>query len=662
MFDCMRMSAMDRRAAYPIAALLFNPACGDVGWLPFIVAIMTSIVSRRAVSALKPLAISLAVASLFSAPAFADNAAASPSVVLTAGRQVQAAKDVLADNVVITADEIAKSGASSLVDLLQKQRGVEITRNGGPGTTSSVFIRGTSNAQNVVLVDGVRIGSSTVGGATWSSIPLSQIERIEIVYGPLSSLYGADAIGGVIQVFTKKGGSAITPTASVGAGSYGFRKAEAGISGATDSRFSFALNVAHEEDKGFSATTPAAGPYTYNPDKDGYKLDSVSGRLAYEWAKGQELGLNLLQSRLNAQFDAGPSYDDRTVQNLKTLAVYSKNKLAADWTSKLQYAQAQDKSFTDASYGKSQINTEQDIFNWQNDIIFGKDVLQLLAENREEKVTTTTAALNGKRTTDSLAASYVMKRGANLSSASLRYDHSSIYGSNTTGSIAYGYRIDDAFRVNASYGTSFRAPTFNELYYPGYGISTNKPEKGKNAEVGAYYELGDTQLSAVYYQNKLTDLLVSTNVCPVQQDTHPYGCAYNVNKATLSGLTIGGSTRFGNLGLRGSLDIQDPKDDTTGLQLARRAKQHANVAAEYTMAKAKMGVEATFSDKRFDDAANKKVLGGYSLLNLYASCDIAPNWSVVGRWNNVLNKDYQLVRNYNTMGSNLFVGLNYGYK
>ncbi|WP_394780308.1 TonB-dependent receptor domain-containing protein, partial [Undibacterium sp.] len=506
---------------------------------------MTSIVSRRAVSALKPLAISLAVASLFPvASAFADDAdmANSTAVVVTAGRQVQAAKDVLADNVVITADEIAKSGSSSVVDLLQKQRGIEIARNGGPGTTSSVFIRGTSNSQNVVLVDGVRIGSSTTGGATWSTIPLSQIERIEIVYGPLSSLYGADAIGGVIQIFTKKGGTAITPTASIGAGTYGLRKADAGISGSTENHISFALNAGHEEADGFSASTPAAGAFTYNPDKDGYKLDSVSGRLAYEWSKGQEIGASLLQSRLKAQFDAGPSYDDRTQQDLQTLAIYSKNKVTADWTLKAQYSQAKDKSFTDASYGQSQINTEQDTFNLQNDISIGKDVLQVLAENRKEKVTSTTAEVNGDRTTNSLAASYVLKRGASLASASVRYDHSSVYGSNTTGSIAYGFRINDALRVNASYGTSFRAPTYNELYYPGFGISTNKPEKGKNAEIGAYYEMGDTQLSAVYYQNKLTDLLVSTNVCPVQQATHPFGCSYNVEKATLSGLTVGGST------------------------------------------------------------------------------------------------------------------------
>ncbi|MES2073225.1 MAG: TonB-dependent receptor [Pseudomonadota bacterium] len=624
---------------------------------------MTSINSRRAVTALQPLAISLAIATLFPAvSAFALEAASADAVVLTAGRQVQAAKDVLADNVVITADEIAKSGASSLVDLLQKQRGVEITRTGGGGSNSSVFIRGSSNAQNVVLVDGVRIGSSTLGGATWSTIPLSQIERIEIVYGPLSSLYGADAMGGVIQVFTKKGSSAITPTFSVGAGSYGLRKAEAGISGATDSRFSFALNVGHEEAEGFSASTPAAGPFTYNPDKDGYKLDSVSGRLAYEWAKGQELGLNLLQSRLKAQFDAGPNYDDRSEQNLETLAVYSQNKLTDNWSLKAQYAQAKDKSFTDASYGKSQIDTVQDTFNLQTDIRFGKDVLQLMLENREEKVSTTVAAVNGKRTTKSLAASYILKRDASLASASVRYDDSSVFGSNTTGSIAYGYRINDAFRVNASYGTSFRAPTFNELYYPGFGVSSNKPEEGKNAEIGAYYEMGDTELSVVYYQNKLTNLLVNTSVCPVQQATHQFGCAYNVNKATLSGLTMGGSTKFGNLSLRGSLDIQDPKDDTTGLQLVRRSKQHGNVAAEYTIAKAKLGVEATFSDKRFDDGANKKVLGGYSLLNLYATYDVAPNWSVIGRWNNVLNKDYQLARNYNSIGSNVFVGLNYGFK
>ncbi|MGH8809391.1 MAG: TonB-dependent receptor plug domain-containing protein, partial [Noviherbaspirillum sp.] len=164
---------------------------------------MTSPVSRH-VCASKPLAVAAAVLAAFSSTAIAQDKSLAP-VVVTATRSPQIAKEVLADNVIITSEEIAKSGRTSLVELLQRQRGIEITRNGGPGTNSSVFIRGTDNRQNIVLVDGVRVGSSTSGGASWSAIPLSQIDRVEIVYGPLSTMYGADAVGGVIQIFTKQG-------------------------------------------------------------------------------------------------------------------------------------------------------------------------------------------------------------------------------------------------------------------------------------------------------------------------------------------------------------------------------------------------------------------------------------------------------------------------
>jgi len=616
-------------------------------------------------SVFKPLALGFAVAAAFPASSSFAQSISVPtasSVIITAARQPQAAIDVLADNVVITAEQIQQSGAASVTDLLQQQRGIEISRNGGPGNNSSVFMRGGNNTQNLVLIDGVRVGSSTTGGATWATIPLSQIDHIEIVYGPLSSLYGADAMSGVIHIFTKKTPGALNTTASVGAGSYGTRKVQAGLSGSVSSNLSLALNVAHDEDEGFSATKPGAGIYSYNPDKDGYKLDSVSLRADYEVSKDLEFGTKFLQSRLNAQFDSGLGYNDYSVQNLETISAFGKARINDIWTTSLQFAQSTDRTFTDASYGKSQIDTVQNLITFQNDIRIGKDVLQLLAERREETVDTTTAGLNGDRKTDSLAASYVLKHQAHLASASVRYDRSSVYGSHTTGSVAYGYKLNENWRVNASYGSSFRAPTFNELYYPGYGVASNKPEQAKNAEAGIYYELGDTQLSAVYYQNKATDLLVSTNTCPVDVKGHPYGCAYNVNKATMSGLTVGANTRIGDWNLRASVDIQDPKDDTTGLRLARRSKKHGSLAAEYSIAKAKIGVETVFSGNRFDDVANAKTLPGYGLLNIYGTYEIVKNLSVIGRWNNALNKDYELAKNYATAGSSIFVGLNYGFK
>lgn len=620
---------------------------------------MITSASLRAPTAFRPVLLATAVASL-SAPALAQEQALSP-VVVTATRSAQAARDVLPDSVVITAEEIARSGQTTLADLLQRRRGVEISRNGGPGTQTSVFLRGSENKQNVVLVDGVRTGSSTSGGASWAAIPLSQIDRIEIVYGPLSTLYGSDAVGGVVQIFTKKGDGAPKPTVSAGFGSYDTKTLEAGVSGSANT-FRYAISAGHEESKGFSATKP--GLSSYNPDDDGYQRDSVSGNFSLELAKGHELGLRFLHSKLDAEVDlfGTPSFNARGVTRLESYAVYSKNRFLPNWTSQFQVARSKDKSDSIASSGTTVFNTTQDLFSWQNDIALGTDVLQLLAERREERIDSTTRYTATERTTNSVAASYLLKRGPHLASVGARHDDISGYGSKATGSIGYGYRINSALRANASFGTSFRAPTFNELYFPGFGLASNKPEKGRNAEAGLYYEGGATHLSAVYYRNRVTDLIVTLTPCPNPAPQFAFGCAYNVNEATLSGLTLGGDTRFGNFLLRGTLDLQDPRDETTGKKLPRRARHHGTVAVEYDSGAIHAGVETVFSGKRYDTAANTAVLGGYGLLNLYASYDVAPNWSVFGRWNNVLDKDYELARNYATAGSNVFVGVRYGFK
>ena len=212
-----------------------------------------------------------------------------------------------------------------------------------------------------------------------------------------------------------------------------------------------------------------------------------------------------------------------------------------------------------------------------------------------------------------------------------------------------------------SYGTSFRAPSFNELYYPGYGLDINRPELGKNKEVGLLWDDNVTMFSAVYYENKITDLIATANPCPVQQSTHKYGCAYNINKATLSGFTLSASTKFEQLSLRATLDIQDPKDDLTGNRLARRSKQHATLGADYRWQDWTFSVENVLSGERFDDQANKNRLGGFGVINLVANYQFSKNWNLLARWNNVADKKYELARNYNTPGSNVYVGLNYGF-
>jgi vitamin B12 transporter len=626
---------------------------------------MTFTVSRHANPAIKPLTLAIAIAAAFPFLTFAQTGQDTmlAPVVVTATRSAQAARDVITDNIVITSEEIAQSGLTSVPDLLQRKRGIEITRNGGPGTNSSVFIRGTNNNQSIVLIDGVRTGSSTTGGATWSAIPLSQIDRIEIVYGPMSTLYGADALGGVIQIFTKAGDGAPRVTASAGAGTYATRSLEAGVSGAAggEHRFSYAIGAAHEESDGFSATKP--GISFFNRDEDGFEKESASGRFTFDIAKGHEVGLTFLNSRLNAQFDSGPSpYDARNISRLGSYALYSKNQFLPNWTSRAQLARSTDKSDSLTNTGTSRFDTTQNHFNWQNDLTIGTDVLQVVLERREEKVESTIAAVARTRDTNSAAASYLLKRGSHLGNLGIRNDRSSQFGSHTTGSIGYGYRITEALRASTSIGTSFRAPTFNELYFPRFGVASNQPEEGKNAEIGLHYEDKKTRLSAVYYRNRITNLIVNTRPCPAGTTAFPFGCASNVNKALLTGLSLGASTKLpGNFTARGSLDIQDPRDETTDKILARRARQHGTLALEYNAGAIKAGAETVFSGKRFDNAANTVRLSGYGLLNLYGSYDFARNWSVFGRWNNVFDKEYELAKNFATPGSNLFVGVRYGF-
>ena len=625
-------------------------------------------ISRLARRPVALTSLALAMAAAFShTGAYADEASAD-TVVVTATRTPQPLADIISDTVTIKAEQIAEAGAGSVVDLLKRQRGIEVTRNGGAGSSSNVYIRGANSNQSIVLVDGVRIGSSTTGAANWSAIPLTAIDHIEIVYGSLSSLYGADAIGGVIQIFTKKGQGAPAVTAFAGYGSDKTREADVTVSGATggEHSFGYAVSAGKEKSDGFSSARP--GLSSYNPDDDGYDKENVSGQFSLQLAKGYEAGALFMHSKLDSQYDAARagSYDVRSKNVIDTASVYAKAQLLPIWDSLLQYSETKDKgeNYTNATAaGYARINTKQSFITWKNDVRIGADVLQLLYEHREEKVQSngSNGVLNRQRDTNSFAASYNARRGANLLSASVRRDNTA-YGSQNTGSLGYGYNITQALRATASYGTSFRAPTYNELYFPGYGNPANKPEEGRNAEVGLRYDDGVNALSAGYYRNRLTDMLVNINPCPFGPTGYPDGCAYNVNRAMLEGITLSAATRLAGVNFAANLDWQDPKDETTGKRLLRRAKKHGNVTADYRVGALKAGVELEVSGDRYDDAANKNRLGGYSLVNLYATYAFSRDWSALVRWNNIGDKRYDLARNYATPGSNVFAGIRYGYK
>ena len=619
---------------------------------------------RHANMAFKPAAIAFAISAVF--PTFVFSQTVKDQnldlVVVTASRTEQKISEVLSDTIVISAEEIAQSGQTSLIDLLQTKRGIEVARNGGAGNTASVFMRGGNSNQTVLLIDGVRSFASTDGAPIWSAVPLSQIERVEIVLGPLSTLYGADAVGGVIQVFTKKGAGAPHLTFSAGAGTYGEQVVTAGASGATGDTnpFRYSINVSTEKADGFSSTLPTAG-FNYNADKDGYEKQSASGQFSWEVAKGQELGFTFLNSSNDAQFDSGLGHDSRDFSDVNLYSFYTRNRITSNWNSLLQVSRSYSNNSSIASYGDFKYDSLQESISWQNDLKFGLNFVQLIAEHRKEEVSSTDLDLNRERTTDSFAANYQRKQGAHLFSAGVRYDDNSDYGDHTTANVGYGFSINEALRLAASYGTSFRAPTYNELFYPGFGVPTNKPEKGKNAEVGMHFDNGSSRFSAIYYRNRVTDLLIFSSTCP---PGYTFGCASNVDEALLTGFSFSAGTKLGNnFRLKGTLDLQDPRDETSDKLLARRSKVHGTVGIDYSSGKVLAGADVFFSDYRFDDSANTaaKRLSGYALLNLHASYDLGKDWQVFGRWNNVFDRFYEQAYGYQTPGSNLFAGVRYGF-
>jgi vitamin B12 transporter len=576
------------------------------------------------------------------------------SVAVTATRSAQPIADVLADITLIDADEIARAGAQSLTELLQRQPGVEIVQNGGPGAVSGLFLRGANRGQTLVLIDGVRVASSTAGATSLEAIPLDQIERIEILRGPASSLYGADAIGGVVQVFTRRGSGAINGNASAGYGTYRTWDAKAGINAGTGP-VQFAVQASTKESNGFNAIANPAN-FLYNPDADGYTNQSVSASLGVNWAPEQTLSAQYVRSRLNNQFDGGPDYDDRTITAAQSWVVTSRNRLAQTWVSRLSAGEGLDDSRSQTGFGTYPYRTTQRQYAWQNEFALPGGMLTAGVERRDERVTTDAAFATTARTTNSLFGVYQLRLDAHALQANLRRDYASQYGSQTTGAIAYGYRISPAWRITAGYSTGFKPPSFNDLYYPDFSNPNLEPETSRNLEAGVYWtsSIGGAALEAraIAYRNRVSKLIVF-------QCDALFNCApHNVDEAALEGVTLGFEARGESGGvLTASVDLQSPEDDRTGNLLPRRARRHGAVGIRHPWGPVRLGAELVASSLRYDDPANLVRMGGYAIMNLTAEWTVSPGWSLFARADNVFDRYYELAAGYATGGATVFVGV-----
>ncbi len=580
-------------------------------------------------------------------------AVALDSLVVTAARWPQAPSELVADVTVISAGEIARTGAQSLAELLQLVPGVEIVANGGPASTSGAFLRGANANQTLVLIDGQRVGSSTSGTAPLEAIALDAIDHIEILRGPASNLYGADAIGGVIQVFTRHGADAFAAHGSAGYGSYGASVVSGGVSGAAEA-WRYALDAGHRQSAGFNAIVNPAN-FSFNDDRDGYRGDDVSGSVSFRFAPEHELSARFLISHLNAQFDAEPGFDDRTITTVDSLALASRNRLSTWWASRLEAGQTGDTSDSRTGFGPGRFTTRQRLYAWQNDFMLARGSLGVALERREERVGGDAAFAVTARDTNAVVGVYRLADGPQAVQLNLRRDQSDQFGARTTGALAYSYGFAPGWRATGSVGTAFKAPTFNDLYYPGFSNPELKPETARNAELALRYASEAFAAGIVAYRNRVRDLIVFE--CDAD-----FNCApQNVAAATLQGVTLDMRWRRGATAVTASVDLQRPHDDDSGLLLPRRVRRHAALAIDHPLGPVQLRAELSASSARFDDAANTRRMGGYALLNLLIEWPFETRWTAFARLDNVLDKHYELAADYATAGANLFAGVRWRY-
>ena len=325
------------------------------------------------------------------------------------------------------------------------------------------------------------------------------------------------------------------------------------------------------------------------------------------------------------------------------------------------------------------INMPEYDFLWQNNFKVGSDTIQLLAERRNQYVyvnnsdnvsgcisfSSTNCTVDQKRYTNSIAASYDLKRGNNLATFSLRNDTITSFNSKTTGGAAYGYFFTPEWRTNINYSTGYRVPTFNDMYYPGQANPNLVPESSQNMEVGLTYENKISSNKLVAYQNKITNYIEPTLSNPANPCSLGSACMpINLGSVMIKGVSAGSTNYIGNFLLRGSVDYLHAIDQNTNLYLPRRAKLASNIALEYQMGKVNLGTNVTYTGQTFDTLNNSTQYtnGSYTLLSLYGSYEFDVHWKAFARWNNVANVQYQTVYGYSNMGSNIFAGVSYSYR
>lgn len=579
-------------------------------------------------------------------------------VVVTASRSALPLQQTLQHTTVITRADIEASGAQDVATLLRNRAGIEITQTGGMGTASSLYLRGSNSTHTLVLLDGVRIGSATTGSTAIEHLTLDNIERIEIVRGNVSSLYGSEAIGGVVQLFTRKGNGTTVTQVAVGHGTHDSGKLAASLTGASGG-FDYALAASDFHTAGVSAINPALAAAA-NPDADGYSNRSASLRLGYAFAPGHRIEFSAFdaQGRLAYDESFGAATDTHFADaRLGKTALALQNQLAEGWQSRITLGQGTDDSTNyKNNLPNGRYKTTSDQLGWQNTVASGeRGVLVFGAERLRQQVASDTAFSVKARTADSLFAGYTAEYGAQQVQVNLRGDRYSDFGSATSGLLGYGLRVSDAVRLTATLSTAFKAPTFNDMYYPlsfGYQGNPNlKPERARSIEAGLHWTRDGAHFDATLFANRVRDLIVINNTFTTME---------NLDEALIEGAELAYGVRQGDIEVENALTVQTPRNAKTGALLKHRAQMLNTLTVARRFEGGRWAFEWRASGARDSTDINTfaaTTLPAYDVINLTAQWQLAPQVALNARVDNLFGQDDMLVHGYNTPGRTVSLGL-----
>lgn len=612
-----------------------------------------------------PLSLSLAIGiSSFSGSAFASEELPSVSldtVVVTASRSAQTVDQSTSTVAVITREEIESSQARSVPELLENRAGLFFASNGGRGKASSLFMRGTNSDHVVVLIDGVKVGSATSGSVAFADIPVEQIERIEVVRGARSSLYGSEAIGGVIQIFTRKGSKDLKRFASASVGSQDTWEGSVGASGATGN-FNYALSASGITTSGYDTCRAEAdgvgGCYNNEPDKDGYESFSGNLRAGYQFGANQ-ISVFALQTQNKNEFDG--NYQNSSESTQRAVGVTTDLQLSDAYFIRLQAGQSADlaDNYLDEAYS-SQFDTLRETVSLQNDVTIGSDVLLSFGADyqRDEVDSTVVYAENAKPVNErENIGSYIQGQarfGGLTAELSGRLDDNEQYGAHRTFGLGLGWKVSDKLRFIASHGKAFKAPTFNQLYYPFFGSPDLNPEESRTTELGARISTDIQTWGITVFKTTIDNLIA--------YDSSIFA-ANNIDEASITGLELELDHRFSQQ-WTASLDLtlmepENKSESYDGNQLARRPQRAARFDLSYQGDGWSAGSTVNLVGSRYDDVANTKRLSAYKTFDLRVAKAITSEWEIQARVENLSDTDYETAQFYVQPERNLLFTVRY---